>query len=83
MTTKKSNFEDLEILVVGDIMIDEYVHGRVDRMSPEAPVPVVFIEREEATLGGAGNVVNNLASLGAGVTVAAAIGDDSNGRRAM
>ncbi len=82
MTTKKiNNFENLQILVVGDIMIDEYVNGRVDRMSPEAPVPVVFIESEEATLGGAGNVVNNLARLGAEVTIASAVGDDSTGRR--
>ena len=79
MITKLNKLQDLEILVVGDVMIDKYVEGAVYRMSPEAPVPVVFVEKEHATLGGAGNVVNNISSLGAGVTIAGAIGDDNNG----
>lgn len=81
MITNLNKLEHLEILVVGDVMIDEYVHGRVDRMSPEAPVPVVLVEGEHSVLGGAGNVVNNLHALGAGVTIAGAIGDDSNANR--
>ena len=79
MITNLSKLEDLEILVVGDIMMDEYVHGRVDRMSPEAPVPVVLIEEEHSVLGGAGNVAANLIALGAGVTVAGVVGDDTRG----
>lgn len=68
------------ILVVGDLMIDHYLWGGCDRISPEAPVQVVDIKRESSTLGGAGNVVNNLISLGANVDVCSVIGDDDNGR---
>ena len=53
------------ILVVGDVMLDRYWHGNVDRISPEAPVPVVHVTREEDRLGGCGNVAFNLVSLGA------------------
>ncbi|PIE61298.1 MAG: D-glycero-beta-D-manno-heptose-7-phosphate kinase [Desulfobacterales bacterium] len=60
-------FKRLNALVIGDLMIDEYLWGSVDRISPEAPVPVVAVERENQTLGGAGNVINNLVSLGAEV----------------
>jgi D-beta-D-heptose 7-phosphate kinase/D-beta-D-heptose 1-phosphate adenosyltransferase len=69
------------ILVVGDLMIDHYLWGTTDRVSPEAPVPVIDIQRESEVLGGAGNVVNNLISLGASVTVASVIGGDENGSR--
>jgi D-beta-D-heptose 7-phosphate kinase/D-beta-D-heptose 1-phosphate adenosyltransferase len=68
------------VMVVGDLMLDAYIWGRVDRISPEAPVPVVEVERELFKLGGAGNVANNLLSLGARVTVAAVRGDDEHGR---
>jgi len=67
------------ILVVGDLMIDYYLWGRCERISPEAPVQVVDIERENSVLGGAGNVLNNLLSLGADVSAASVIGDDENG----
>jgi len=67
------------ILVVGDLMIDHYLFGKVERISPEAPVQVVEIEKEKMLLGGAGNVVNNLLALGAKVSVASVIGDDENG----
>jgi len=60
-------FRSLKALVIGDLMIDEYLWGRVDRISPEAPVPVVAVEKENQTLGGAGNVINNLVSMGAEV----------------
>ncbi len=63
------NFTKLNVLVVGDLMIDEYVWGDVDRISPEAPVPVVSVNKISYTLGGAGNVVSNLVSLGANVSV--------------
>jgi D-beta-D-heptose 7-phosphate kinase/D-beta-D-heptose 1-phosphate adenosyltransferase len=67
------------ILVVGDLMIDHYLWGSCERISPEAPVQVVDIANETTVLGGAGNVINNLKALGANVSVAGVIGDDSNG----
>ena len=68
------------ILVVGDLMIDHYLWGNCERISPEAPVQVVDVQKETTVLGGAGNVVNNLVSLGSNVGVCSVIGDDSNGR---
>ena len=65
------------ILVIGDFMIDHYLWGKSDRISPEAPVPVVEIVKEEDRLGGAGNVVNNLLSLGSEVRVSTILGDES------
>ena len=70
-------FSDLKILVLGDFMLDEYIWGRVERVSPEAPVAVVDVTRETRTLGGAGNVANNLAALGAQVEVLALTGEDN------
>ncbi|MGA9045283.1 D-glycero-beta-D-manno-heptose-7-phosphate kinase [Sulfuricurvum sp.] len=67
------------ILVIGDLMIDHYLWGGCERISPEAPVQVVDISRETTVLGGAGNVINNLVALGAKVSVAGVIGDDENG----
>jgi len=65
--------------VIGDLMIDEYLWGNVERISPEAPVQVVSVERDTMTLGGAGNVVNNLVKLGAHVAVAGVIGAGTKG----
>lgn len=73
--------EKQNILVVGDLMIDEYVHGTVDRISPEAPVPVVDVREEEETLGGAGNVVKNLKTLGADASVLSVIGEGKHGSK--
>jgi len=67
------------IMVIGDLMLDEYIWGKVERISPEAPVPVVEVESELFKLGGAGNVANNLLSLGAQVTINAVKGDDRYG----
>jgi D-beta-D-heptose 7-phosphate kinase / D-beta-D-heptose 1-phosphate adenosyltransferase len=67
------------ILVIGDLMIDHYLWGGCERISPEAPVQVVDISRETTVLGGAGNVINNLAVLGASVFVAGVIGNDESG----
>jgi len=64
------------ILVIGDLMIDHYLWGSAERISPEAPVQVVDIAKESSVLGGAGNVINNLISLGATVNVASVVGDD-------
>lgn len=73
-------FDNCRILVVGDLMIDEYLWGQVDRISPEAPVQVVAVKNEDYALGGSGNVVNNLAALGAKVSVAGVIGSGGNGQ---
>ncbi|MBD5635991.1 MAG: D-glycero-beta-D-manno-heptose-7-phosphate kinase, partial [Candidatus Eremiobacteraeota bacterium] len=69
------------VLVVGDVMVDEWVWGSVSRISPEAPVPVVAVSHHSFTLGGAGNVANNLRAIGATVSFAGTIGDDAEGRR--
>jgi len=71
------------ILVIGDLMIDHYLWGSCERISPEAPVQVVDIAKETTVLGGAGNVINNLNTLGAKVSVASVIGDDENGRELL
>ena len=68
-----------KILVIGDLMIDHYLWGSCERISPEAPVQVVDISKETTVLGGAGNVINNLVALGADVSVCGVIGDDANG----
>jgi D-beta-D-heptose 7-phosphate kinase/D-beta-D-heptose 1-phosphate adenosyltransferase len=70
-----------QVLCVGDLMLDRYVYGEVERTSPEAPVPVLRIERERAMLGGAGNVVRNLTALGARAALVAVVGDDEVGRQ--
>jgi rfaE bifunctional protein kinase chain/domain len=70
------------VLVVGDVMIDEWVWGEVSRISPEAPVPVVAVNGHSFTLGGAGNVACNLRAIGARVGLAAVVGNDAEGRRA-
>jgi len=67
------------ILVIGDLMLDEYIWGKVERISPEAPVPVVEVQSELFKLGGAGNVANNLLNLGARVSIIAVRGDDRHG----
>ncbi len=67
------------ILVAGDVILDRFVYGSVSRISPEAPVPVVLVHREECLLGGAGNVALNLKTLGAHPFLLAAVGRDSNG----
>ena len=64
------------ILVVGDVMLDRYWHGAVERISPEAPVPIVRVEREEERLGGAANVALNVKTLGARVTLLTVVGAD-------
>lgn len=70
---------EVRALVIGDLMLDEYLWGKAERISPEAPVQVVDVRREDMRLGGAGNVVNNLLALGAGVSVCSVIGGDENG----
>ncbi|MCX7627554.1 MAG: bifunctional D-glycero-beta-D-manno-heptose-7-phosphate kinase/D-glycero-beta-D-manno-heptose 1-phosphate adenylyltransferase HldE [Methylophilaceae bacterium] len=69
------------VLVVGDLMLDRYLWGSVDRVSPEAPVPVVLLDKESARPGGAANVAANLASLGLPCRVVGAVGEDESARR--
>ena len=71
-------FNHIKVLVIGDSMIDTYISGTVDRMSPEAPVPILNVQEEAHRLGGAANVALNLQSLGAEVFLASIVGDDSN-----
>ena len=73
-------FEHAHLLVIGDLMLDRYWHGATERISPEAPVPVVHVRGVEQRPGGAGNVALNLAALGAAPRLVGAIGDDGPGR---
>ena len=74
-----SKFNKCRVLIVGDLIVDEYVWGEVDRISPEAPVQTVSVKNEGFTLGGAGNVVNNLVALGARVAAVGVTGAGRNG----
>ena len=76
-------FPRTRVLVIGDIIMDEYIWGDVSRISPEAPVPVVDVKRETKMLGGAGNVVSNIASLGGEAILCGVVGDDATGRQVM
>ena len=78
-----ARFSRLKVLVIGDVMIDRYITGKVDRISPEAPVPVVRFQSEENRLGGAGNVALNMAALGAQPILCAAIGQDQEGQQLL
>ena len=77
MTPSLQALEQRRVLVVGDVMLDRYWHGSVDRISPEAPVPVVRVSREEERLGGAANVALNVKTLGSRVTLLTVMGTDS------
>jgi rfaE bifunctional protein kinase chain/domain len=74
-------FRATTILVVGDVMLDRYWFGDTQRISPEAPVPIVQINRVDERLGGAANVARNAASLGAKVALLGLVGDDESGRQ--
>ncbi|HSE98671.1 MAG TPA: D-glycero-beta-D-manno-heptose-7-phosphate kinase, partial [Blastocatellia bacterium] len=74
-------FAGKRIVVLGDLMLDEFIWGRVRRISPEAPVPVVEVERQTLALGGAGNVVSNLFALGAVAIPLGVVGEDADGDR--
>ncbi|NMC62219.1 MAG: hypothetical protein GYA55_03540, partial [SAR324 cluster bacterium] len=75
--------KSIRVLVVGDIILDRYVWGRCERISAEAPVPVVEVKKIEDRLGGAGNVVNNLNSLGVPVSLCGFVGDDDEGQAVL
>jgi rfaE bifunctional protein kinase chain/domain len=74
------DFKNKRVLVLGDLMLDQYLYGGVSRVSPEAPVLVVKFKKNENFLGGAGNTANNLTALGAKVFIVGVIGNDSNGK---
>lgn len=73
------SFNNLNVLIIGDVMIDNYVWGKVNRLSPEAPVPIVSVFKKEMRLGGAANVALNVQSLGANPILCSAIGTDAEG----
>ncbi|MFA4982076.1 MAG: D-glycero-beta-D-manno-heptose-7-phosphate kinase [Candidatus Omnitrophota bacterium] len=72
-------FKKVKVLVIGDLILDEFLWGDVSRISPEAPVPVVWVKKESYMPGGASNVANNLRSLGANVSLIGVVGDDDRG----
>lgn len=74
-------FQSIKVGVIGDVMLDSYLWGKVDRISPEAPVPIIALEKREQRIGGAGNVALNIASLGAQVSMLSVIGDDGDGKQ--
>ena len=80
MQLNKNSFSHIRTLVVGDVMLDRYWFGSVDRISPEAPVPVLAVENEETRAGGAANVAHNLLALGAQSTLLSVVGNDDAGR---
>jgi len=75
-----NKFSELNVLIIGDAMVDSYLWGKVDRISPEAPVPIVTVTKQENRLGGAGNVSLNIQALGANPFLVSIIGDDEKGR---
>jgi rfaE bifunctional protein kinase chain/domain len=81
MTNLEERIAGTSILVVGDVMLDRYWFGEVERISPEAPVPVVHVQREEFRLGGAANVALNVTTLGASATLMSVVGDDEPGSK--
>ncbi len=80
LTAQVDRLDGARVLCVGDVMLDRFVYGNVQRISPEAPIPVLAVEREVAMLGGAGNVVRNLVSLGAESCFISVVGNDAAGR---
>jgi len=73
------HFADKKVIIIGDVMVDTYIHGKVNRISPEAPVPVVNFESRSNHLGGAANVALNIKALGATAYICSFIGRDNNG----
>ena len=83
LLTIVESFRNKHILVIGDIMLDFYIYGAVNRVSPEAPVPVVEKSKEEWRLGGAGNVAANIIALGARCSIASRVGNDETGKKIL
>lgn len=75
-----NQFAEIDVLIIGDAMVDNYLWGKVDRISPEAPIPIVTVTKQENRLGGAGNVALNIQAFGANPILISVIGDDEKGR---
>ncbi|MBO5441399.1 MAG: bifunctional heptose 7-phosphate kinase/heptose 1-phosphate adenyltransferase, partial [Alphaproteobacteria bacterium] len=73
------NFQNVRMLIIGDVMLDEFIYGKVERISPEAPVPVIRLKSEKKMLGGAGNVALNAAALKVNTSFIGLIGNDEAG----
>jgi rfaE bifunctional protein kinase chain/domain len=73
------SFKDLNVLIIGDVMVDAYIWGSVSRISPEAPVPIVSVNKRESRLGGAANVARNIRAMGANPILCTVVGDDPRG----
>lgn len=78
-----NKFSGLKALIVGDVMLDSYIWGKVERISPEAPVPIISITNKEVRLGGAANVAKNIASLGATPLLCSVVGNDHDGKNLL
>ena len=78
-----SNFSNAGVLVIGDIMVDHFIWGNVSRISPEAPVPVVDVQKDSMLLGGCANVLNNIYAMGARVYVSGVVGSDNTGKKLL
>ena len=78
-----TDISKLKVAVIGDVMLDTYWWGNVERISPEAPVPVVAVSKKEKRIGGAGNVALNVQALGASVALLTILGDDEDGAQLM
>lgn len=77
------SFNSIRVLIIGDVMLDSYIWGAVERISPEAPVPVINVKKKDFRLGGAANVALNVLSMGAQPVLCALIGDDDDGKKLM
>ena len=77
------SIKDLKVLIIGDVMIDSYLWGSVNRVSPEAPVPIVEVQKREKRLGGAANVAMNIGAMGATPILCSVIGQDQEGEELM
>ena len=77
------DFTNIKVLLIGDLMIDHYIYGESDRLSPEALVPVIIPKRNQYFAGGAANVAMNLSHLGAKVTCIGVVGDDKYGKQLL
>src|ERR1043166_5732223 len=77
------SFSKQRVLIIGDVMLDSYIWGAVERISPEAPVPVINVKKKDFRLGGAANVALNVLSLGASPVLCALIGNDDDGKKLL
>ena len=78
-----NSFTKLNVLIIGDVMLDSYIWGVVDRISPEAPVPIINVHKKDFRLGGAANVALNILALGAKPILCALIGQDEDGKKLL